>query len=115
MSNTGFVYWMTIAGHNVYKIGATINLEKRIARKQKKHDYKLEYVDHIEVDIDVMYRTEDKLHKWFERYRVGNDWFALSDYVVANLDSYALEARDQANKEKKLFDEFAGGIPKGVE
>ncbi len=34
----GFIYLMKPVGHNVYKIGETINIEKRMARMQKKKE-----------------------------------------------------------------------------
>ncbi len=90
-----FVYLMKPVGHNVYKIGETINIEKRIERRQKKYAYKLTCVSYIETTKGLHWTIESKLHRMFEKYRIGNDWFVLPDPIVEQFVQIALEVADE--------------------
>ena len=78
----GYIYLMKPVGHNVYKIGETINIEKRMDRMQKKKDYKLELVAHIEITREIQWQVEHHLHEHYSRYRLASEWFALPEYAV---------------------------------
>ena len=80
----GYIYLMKPVGHNVYKIGETIDIEKRMARMQKKKDYELECLYSIEVTRDIQWQVERKLHNLYSRYRLASEWFALPQDVVDN-------------------------------
>lgn len=71
----GYVYVVAPVGHNVYKIGCTVNLETRIARMKRKHDFKLEYVTAVPSSDYVA--LEDALHRRYAGYRLDGEWFAL--------------------------------------
>ncbi len=79
---TGFVYLMKPVGHNVYKIGQTVNIENRIARKEKVKDYKLKCVCAVEVDRVHMWRIEHDLHNMFHSYRLAGEWFVLPKEII---------------------------------
>ncbi len=93
--NRGFVYLMKPVGHNVYKIGETINVEKRIEIYQRKFDFKLEYVDYVQVDNDTQYLIEHRLHLEFYRYHLGGDWFVLPDDLIDQFDFIVRRVEEQ--------------------
>ena len=79
---------MKVSGTSgIYKIGATVNIENRIARMEKKKAWKLECLRFIEVDGDFneCTRVENILHREYENYRLGNEWFVLPDDMVAEV------------------------------
>ena len=80
----GYIYLMKPVGHNVYKIGETINIEKRMARMQKKKDYELECIAFIEITRDIQWQVEHRLHEHYKRYRLASEWFALPEDAVEN-------------------------------
>lgn len=76
----GYVYLMRPIGHNVYKIGCTVDLDSRLYRKQRGKDYRLEYVAHIwSEDYE---RLEKAIHQKFNGYLLADEWFALPDEAV---------------------------------
>ncbi len=87
----GYVYLMKPVGHNVYKIGETINPHKRLEVYQKKFDCKLQYVDYAQVGEDNKWIIERKLHLKFWRYHLGGDWFVLPDDAVSNFRTLVRE------------------------
>lgn len=76
----GYVYMIRLKGHTVYKIGSTVDLEKRIQTIQRRFDIELEYVAYAYVKGYVS--CEDSWHKKFIRFRVGKEFFALTDEQV---------------------------------
>ena len=80
----GYVYLMKPVGHNVYKIGETINIPKRMARMQKKKDYELELVAAVEITREIQWQVEHRLHEHYSRYRLASEWFVLPEDAVAN-------------------------------
>ena len=88
----GWVYLCKPEGKNVYKIGETINLQRRFAEKQKKIDYKLILVACIEVERELLYSVEYRLHETFKRYRLAGEWFALPDSIQIEFLDYAKPA-----------------------
>ena len=85
----GYIYLMKPVGHNVYKIGTTIDTDKRIIRYQKKFDFELMYYDYIQVDDDICYAVEHGLHVELYRYHVGGEWFVLPDEIVSQFSFIA--------------------------
>ena len=75
------VYIMKPVHANVYKIGETVSLENRIAKLQKKFSFKLEYVG-FSVLMEDGFSAEDFLHRKYERFHLGGDWFALDENAL---------------------------------
>lgn len=77
----GYVYLMQPKGHNVYKIGCTMHLEKRLQRKQNDIlGVALEYV--AVVWSEDYERLEQHLHRTFAAYHLAGEWFVLPDATV---------------------------------
>ncbi len=89
-NSTGYVYLIQPLDVPVYKIGVSIDVEKRIARKEKEKDYKLEII--CSVFVNDRYRTERILHNFFHRYRLAGEWFTLPPEVVENFAHIIKEA-----------------------
>lgn len=79
----GFVYVVKLSHSNIYKIGETDNLERRIVQLKKKFDFDLEYVfTHKSRDCFLL---EQQLHIRYSKYHIGGDWFALTDEALTDL------------------------------
>ena len=82
-ASPGFIYLMKPKGSNgAYKIGTSVNVEKRRNQKQKNVDYEIEVV--LSVPVKFNYATEARLHDYFSRVRLAGEWFALSDFNIEN-------------------------------
>jgi hypothetical protein len=85
-TKAGFVYIVKPVHANVYKIGETDNLERRIGQLKKKFDFDLEYVfTHQHNDC---FGLEQRLHMNHSRYHLGGDWFALDKKALRDLIAY---------------------------
>jgi hypothetical protein len=82
MKDKGFVYLVKPFEHNVYKIGESINVAYRIAKKEKEKSYRLKCIYSIEVDRVHMWSIENRLHNMFHEYRLAGEWFVLPKEVV---------------------------------
>lgn len=79
----GFVYVVKPAGHNVYKIGCSVDVERRLARMQRKYDFSLELVAVIySKDYE---RLEAQMHRRFAKYHLIGEWFVLPDSAIEYL------------------------------
>lgn len=76
------VYLIKPVGHNVYKIGETIDLTARLERIQKRFDERLVVVQSASVPAHLRTRIEGELHRIYLKSRIGNDWFILSEREV---------------------------------
>ena len=72
----GYVYLLHPVGHNVYKIGCTVDLVNRLQRMQRGRDVPLEYVACIPSDDYEL--LEQRLHRIYRRFRLDGEWFALT-------------------------------------
>lgn len=80
-SREGYVYLVRPIGHNVYKIGCTVDPDERLRRMQRKHrGFQLEYA--ALVHHWNYFAFEDFLHRKFSRYRLIGEWFVLPDEAV---------------------------------
>jgi len=77
----GWVYLIQPVGHNVYKIGNTTNLEKRITQniKKLKHSVKLIHAFRSK----NCFHSEQDAHIIFSHAHLVSEWFILSDKDVA--------------------------------
>ena len=83
-----YLYLMKVSGTSgVYKIGATVNIEKRMARMEKQKDWKLECIRYVEIDGDFnkCLTIEQNLHRKYSNYRLASEWFALPDEILGDL------------------------------
>jgi hypothetical protein len=87
----GFIYVVKPTHSNVYKIGETDNLERRLSQLKKKFDFDLEYV--FTHPSSNCFGLEQRLHMNYDRYHLGGDWFALTDGALRDLIAYAEGAR----------------------
>lgn len=79
----GFVYIIKPCHANIYKIGETDNVERRLAQLKKKFDFDIELV--CAVRSSSCFQLEQRLHLDYSRYHIGGDWFALTDEVLYEL------------------------------
>jgi hypothetical protein len=82
----GFTYIVKPTHANVYKIGETDNLERRLAQLKKKFNFDLEYV--YTVPTHDCFGLEQHLHMRYDKYHLGGDWFALTDEALQDLIEY---------------------------
>ena len=80
ISKPGFIYLMKPKGHNVYKIGESIDPPRRLEVQSKKRDYELEIVQQIQVKD--CFGIEQALHEQFSRYRLAGEWFVLPEATL---------------------------------
>lgn len=83
----GYVYLVHPIGHNVYKIGCTTDLARRMKKMQSGHDYKLEYIAAIYYENYIY--AEFKWHRKYERYHLSSEWYALPDSEVEHFKGLA--------------------------
>jgi len=93
----GYVYLVSPVGKNIYKVGETIDIQKRFARKEKEKDYKLTLIHGIEVDYKYAWDIENTIHRMYSRLRLAGDWFVLNQDLV---DGFPQLVRDIENKLK---------------
>jgi predicted GIY-YIG superfamily endonuclease len=72
----GYVYIVQPIGHNVYKIGCTIDLERRLKRMMSTYGFKLEYVAYHR--FEDYQAAEAWFHEHFRKKRLRSDWFLLT-------------------------------------
>lgn len=94
----GYVYLIEDTNNNIYKIGVTKNLKKRLQNLQTgnsnqisiKYTYKTEYP----------FRIEQMLHNKFNEYKELNEWYNLPKSVVSNFYEYCEQFSDIINSLK---------------
>jgi hypothetical protein len=87
----GFLYVIKPTHANVYKIGETDNLDRRLIQIKRKFNFDLEYVyTHKTRDCAAL---EDHLHLRYSKYHIGGDWFALTDEALQDLVKYTEVAK----------------------
>lgn len=70
---SGWVYLIKPVGHNVYKIGCTTNLEKRLIQNSKKSNIQMEYIhyfysenyEHAEQNAQIMFGNKHLANEWY--------------------------------------------------
>lgn len=70
-------------GGDVYKIGCSINVPRRVKQLERKRDYKLACITSI-ASNDYM-RLEGELHATYDKYCLSGEWFCLPDSEVRYL------------------------------
>ena len=82
----GLVYFIHMENNfNVFKIGYTTNLKKRLEMLQTAHPYLLQVYTTIE---NVSRKKETELHHYFNKKRIRGEWFEITpdmiDFVCNN-------------------------------
>ena len=77
----GYVYLIRPVGHNVYKIGCSVDVEKRLSRLQRRRGYRLECV--VRIWSNDYQALEEALHRHFAARCLIGEWFVLEDQDVA--------------------------------
>jgi hypothetical protein len=70
-----YVYILKPRHSNVYKIGQTTDLERRIKTLRRKFNFELDLV--YSVQVDDSYFVEQRLHMQAYKFHLGGDWFAI--------------------------------------
>lgn len=97
------LYVLRTAGTDLYKIGITKDLKKRLSNIQTGSP--------IPIEIYAFYPTEEyksleqSLHKLFHKRTIGGEWFKLSKEDINELHTFAL-------KVSKVYYGFTGIIPR---
>jgi predicted GIY-YIG superfamily endonuclease len=81
----GYVYLLQSIGHNVYKIGRTTDLERRLKTYNKKPRFRkkaivFQYI--AAVYCEDYQQAESQLQTKFQAYHLSGEWYALPDSAV---------------------------------
>lgn len=76
----GYVYLIRPVGHNVYKIGCAVDLDKRLIRYKSKYAFPIELVAAIYYSNYT--RAEHDWHMHYSQYCLANEWFVLPESEV---------------------------------
>jgi hypothetical protein len=80
IAQNGFVYLIQPVGHNVYKIGSSINVDQRLKQLQTRTTLTLVCVASIRYFNHSS--AESMWHSRFKQYHLSGDWFALPNSAV---------------------------------
>lgn len=83
----GNVYVIQPEGHNVYKIGCSVNPKSRMARIQKRVNVPLSIV--LIIPSDNQERLEARLHILFRAKSICHEWFILSSEDIEFIKALA--------------------------
>lgn len=84
---SGYVYLVKPIGHNIYKIGSTVDPDKRLRRMHYQTCVQYEYVACTFVQDYI--QVESWLQSHFTKFSVCRDWFALSNEQTEQFDLLA--------------------------
>lgn len=103
----GYVYLIRATGQNLYKIGKSINPEKRVQSIIGGLPMKAEVI-HIAWFEDHSY-AEQMFHDTFSKTRQNGEWFVLEDedveFVKSFGQNYDLQDTDEQLKDRARFEE----------
>jgi hypothetical protein len=88
----GFVYLIEDKVNNIYKIGTTKNLNKRIKSLQTGNPNEL----YIKFSFETKYpfRLESLLHRKFKQYHYLNEWYQLPTNIVEDIENIFTNTND---------------------
>lgn len=89
MGTPGYVYLLQPVGHNVYKIGCSTDVERRMKTLQRRRGYKLQCIARIWSGNHT--QLEQWIHRKFKHYRLDGEWYALSTEAVEQFKLWAVE------------------------
>lgn len=93
---TGFIYVLQMEGHDYYKIGRTVNLNKRVSQISPQMPGRLEIV--LAHKVADCFFGEAQLHKDLKHKRLNGEWFSLD---TADLD--LIESRLLASQAERFL------------
>lgn len=76
----GYVYLLKPVDHNVYKIGCTTDLDRRMKQYKRKYKFQVEYV--ASLFYDNYQHAEQRWQSKFNKYKLSGEWFVLPDAEV---------------------------------
>jgi len=76
----GYVYLIKPVGHNVYKIGSTTDLERRLIQNSRNTGQRMEYVHYFY--SKNMEHDEQRAQIMFSKSHLVRDWFVMSDEEI---------------------------------
>ncbi len=79
----GFIYFLRIAGHDLYKIGASHNPERRIRDISSAMPFNIEVIKMQH--FDSIYEIETSLHDEIKDHYVKSEWFMLTPEKAAEI------------------------------
>lgn len=84
----GFVYVVKPFAVNVYKIGCTVDVARRVKDLQRNRAYPIDVVCTIEASDCVA--LESEFHLCLEAYKLAGEWFVLSAETIEYLKGVKL-------------------------
>ena len=104
----GFVYLIADLNNNIYKIGTTKDLNKRLKTLQtgNANELSLKY----SLSTKYPFRLETILHKKFKQYHYNGEWYQLPMDIIDNIENifigtnemiYNMESNPFFNKDLK--------------
>lgn len=76
----GYVYLLQPIGHNIYKIGCTTNLERRLKGYKSLYKFPVEFIAHIH--YEDYQQAEQQWHTKYDKYHLVGEWYVLPDSEV---------------------------------
>jgi hypothetical protein len=86
-----YVYIIKPVHANVYKIGETTDLERRLKTLRRKFDFDLEVV--YSVMVENSFHTEHRIQMLVSKFHLGGDWFALDAVTLNKVIGYLRDAK----------------------
>ena len=103
----GYVYLIKDTLNNIYRIGVTKDLNKRLRNLQTGNSNYLTLLSSYQTKYP--FRLETMLHNKFKEYRILNEWYELPKRIVNNfnaecesLDNIITSLKDNPFFNKKL-------------
>jgi len=90
-TKAGCVYVVKPAHSNVYKIGETTDLERRLKTLRRKFAFDLEVV--YSAPVSDSYQVEQRIHMLVGKFHLGGDWFALDPETLGKVIGYLRGAK----------------------
>lgn len=88
----GYVYLIEDFNNNIYKIGVTKDLKKRLRNLQtgNSNQISIKYT----YETEYPFRIEQMLHNKFKEYKELNEWYNLPKEIVNNFYGYCDQFSD---------------------
>jgi hypothetical protein len=81
-----YVYLIKPVHANVYKIGETTDLDRRLKTLRRKFAFDLEVV--CSVQVENSFYIEHRIQMLVSKYHLGGDWFALDPVTLSKVIGY---------------------------
>lgn len=84
----GFIYVIKAKGTDLYKIGCSNDINKRIATLETIIPFDLELIYSYRLDSKLKFKLESELHTLLQDKRHKGEWFKLNDNDIEKIISY---------------------------